>query len=71
MASWMTRSAAITSGPPVSAGGSAIATARKTSMMVPPGNAGLPASISKRIAPTANRSEAGLRTSPSHCSGDM
>ena len=56
----MTRSAAITSGPPVSAGGSAIATARKTSMMVLPGNAGLPASISKRIAPTANRSEAGL-----------
>jgi hypothetical protein len=70
-ASWMIRSAATTSAPPVSAGGSAMATARYTSMIVPPGNACLPASISKRIAPTAKRSEAGTNASPSHCSGGM
>ena len=42
---------------------------RYISMTVSPENAGFPASISNRMAPTAKRSEAGTIGSPSHCSG--
>ena len=53
----MTRSTAATAGEPARAGGCSVSVALTTASTVRPPNAGRPASISNRMAPTAKRSE--------------
>ncbi len=67
----MTRSTAATAGEPVSAGGCSYSVACMTSATVRPPNAGRPESISKRMAPAANKSLRASTASPVSCSGAM
>jgi len=66
-----TRSMAAMAGEPVRAGGCSYSVACSTSTAVLPAKAGRPASISKRMAPTAKRSVRPSTASPRTCSGAM
>ena len=67
----MTRSTAATAGEPARAGGCSVSVALTTAITVRPPNAGRPASISNKMAPTANRSERASTGSPVISSGAM